>query len=399
MLGRRLFLLLGALACAPQHPAPGRVGHAVPPTCAPNDALALRGNLGQTPVGAWLEETESGWSGELFVLGQRDRFELTGVRGRRIFDMEHPEADMPSGGECGFEVRARGEVFGTLAGRCNDAKSEAAAPFTLEGHWRIATSEAVLPAFLADVRYLGLPDELYLALAREEPSSGDCAPFIDVREVRALSATRRALVYRRREACAAEGELPRLEPYRLAFVDVHDTARPVFAGALRGTEGVGGEPALAVHEIGAKSAIFALTFTTESANGRSYWTQSRALLGLTAEGRTGELFELPDLSGDGGCEGPTDTTTAAFVELDGSPPAELVLQDAHVEIPCTDHADEHTDDLDHEGYRAYRFDLERASFVPLPLASGPLSVRWRHAWEEDVSRRDETWLYTGDDCR
>ena len=394
-----LALALGVSSCtgrvAPRPRQPASDGRrTIPePLCAPSDSVQAWGVLGRTLVAARIAASDAGYRGDLRMLGSDDVFAIWGARGSRWPSMpgDDPDWEAPVY-ECRLEVRSAEEVFGVLTGRCTEQAPGMEPSLTVEGSWSIASSTSAVPALLDSPTYRGVPDYVYAALAREEGANRDCAAFVDVREARRLAGRRTVLVYEPRYPCRPH-EISDASRYRVAIVD--DAGHITLSGPLQGTAGDSGDPTLSVYEIGGRSRyVFHLTFTDDSGSGHGKThTETRgALFGLTATGRAGQLVALPSVTIEGGgCNGPLDTTTPWLVELDGTPPAELVLQHDHIEVPCSDGPDPPPEEGDTTTLLAYRFDEDLARFDPIPVDSWALDIRSRHGWASDVSEPAEDW--------
>jgi hypothetical protein len=399
-----------ASACTPRVPA---VTPPAPRSSEPafeGEPIVLSGYLGRSPIDAELFATDAGFHGCYRELGVNSHERLDGALGARMTRETHADADENGWTQedsdeaeqqefdCRFEARSDIVRLGSVVAHCTPFVEPASnrPTWQIEGEFFDTKGGDRTPFYLAPAAYAGLPDALVLALVRADAASHACVPFIDVLDVKSLPGEREAVLYERSFPCehqpANTGEAapePAPPGLRLALFPRGEPAHPHVA-VIPGIDDAD-SMLLAVYELAKGIEIFEVVRRDEgssSRTGRSWVSERRTLFTLTRGGRAGPLLDLPELGYGDGCE-PAESLNLFSAELDGEPPAELVVELELDPQPCTENADAPAEPHDFTD-TAYEFDPEMARFVPLSVDSAEIRRR-ALAKLDDAAQADETW--------
>lgn len=275
------------------------------------------------------------WEGSYRYLGKSSDLRL---HGRRVAnpeeDADHvaPTGVLLSGADreqfpCELSEHAGDKLTGTVIAECDIRENE----LRIEGTWTDAAGVRELPFFLGPVGDSVAFDTYYAALLKTPGSAHACAPH--VRVGRAVSAPRDLQLVSYVLSWPCDGGSGQ------AFVAKVDPRRPdrLDGAALPfGALDVGSLLSLSTLEGGPGSAhIYGVAIDTTQEPGpdavRVGWSSSesrRWLLPVSAAGIIGQAFELPKTTGSSGlgsCVNHSASFEFASLELDGTPPAELIV--------------------------------------------------------------------------
>jgi hypothetical protein len=256
---------------------------------------------------------------------------LQGRRAARSEDDAVDDTD-PSGSPserfaCELTEHAGGKLTGTITAECETSQNEV----RIEGTWSDATGTRTLPFFLGPVGDSATFDTFYGALLKTPGPAHACAPHVRVGASASVARGLRLVSYVLSWPCdASSGQ---------AFVAKLDPAQPARLDGLAlpfGALDVGSELSLSALQGGLGNAnLYEVAIIASREPGpdafRSGWSSSetrRWLLPLAEDGRWGRALELPKATGSSGlgsCVNHSVTFEFASLELDGKPPAELIV--------------------------------------------------------------------------
>lgn len=390
------------IAAASANPVPETKREAEPEPRPSGATRFLRGYVGRLPIEATLEETTVGWTGCYRRIGANETSRLTIVTGEPVVRNACPECDptrdwpRPSG--CRVDLRS------DTGARRLDAictRSLVRGGNMTEDRLALAGVESSAdggegePFFLGTSSYAAAPDATVIALAAEPKPPHACPPFIDLLDVTRMPRAKLAILYERSFPCEAkddeivEGNTGGVE-LRLAIVGDSQANTPSIAVPGERDEAL---PSLQVYELGPGVELYEVRFDSShysTSQGRILNETRRRLFARTSNGGFGPTLELPAVqSYDTGCA-PFDYVELTVAELDGAPPAEIVVDLQRVVKPCSEGShDPEVPDM-HE-YAAYRLRPASAVFERLPLTSRRLATRGGRVAPKSLVTRDESW--------
>jgi hypothetical protein len=245
--------------------------------------------------------------------------------------------------------------------------------------------------------YTAPPDAIVLALAQSAQRLRACAPFVNLFDVKHLPGERRAVLYGWSLPCDSPAEDAPAWPgtesreVRLGIFGGTNPSRLLFAFPVPGNPAPG-VPSVDVFQVGPGIEIYEIRHddvSTSTRTGRTWVHVDRRLFTVTENGRAGEPLELPheDFYSDGG--DPIDEVNLLVSELDGAPPAEVVVELKHIETPSTDGPDD-ARVPDVSEFSAYRLSPDRQRFERSPMTSAEIATK-HIMFPTKVSSAERSW--------
>jgi hypothetical protein len=303
-------------------------------------SVGLQGYVGKHPIRAELTVVSGAlydghpgdvWDGSYRYFGKNSDLRL---QGRRVASPEegavddstlsgNPSEQFP----CELSEHAGDKLTGTVSAECDTTESE----LRIEGTWTDATGMRKLPFFLGPVGDSVAFETYYAALLKTPGPAHACAPHVRVGPTVAAPRDLQLVSYVLSWPCdGSSGH---------AFVARVDPRRPdrLQGAALPfGELGFGSEFSLSALEGGLGNAhVYEVAIQTTQEPGpdavRVGWSSSetrRWLLPVSEAGMMGRALELPKTTGSSGlgsCVNQSASFEFASLELDGTPPAELIV--------------------------------------------------------------------------